>query len=68
MTIKEVAEIKHKTMLEVILFNKPQMIIRGTKPAISFNRLLCTVASTTLNTKDKKKQIKNFKVGCVGIF
>jgi len=40
MTIKEVAELKHKTMLEARTLNTAQMIIRSGNPAISFNRML----------------------------
>lgn len=39
-TIKEVAELKHKIMLEARTLNTSQMIIRSGKPAISFNRML----------------------------
>lgn len=52
--LKEVAELKHYTMNEAIQFDKPQQLIRGTKPAISFKHVLPAATSTELSTKHKK--------------
>jgi hypothetical protein len=52
--LKEVAELKHKTMNEAIQFDNRKMFERSGEPAISFKHLLSAAASTNFNRSTKK--------------